>query len=65
MDVFGLNHLVNILYREDELSERISLFHKWSNEKVLTIDEFSKLLKMCTEEQVKLDKERRYNIKSE
>lgn len=63
MDIHGLTHLVNILYREDELSERISLFHKWSTEKELTIVEFSELLKMCNEQQVKLDKERRYNIK--
>lgn len=59
MDVFGLRHLVNILYREDELSERIGLFHMWSTEKELTLNEFTVLLKMCTEEEVQSDKKRR------
>lgn len=60
MDVFGLQHLVNILYREDGLSERIELFHRWSKEKDFTVEEFSALLKMCTEEELKRNMLRRY-----
>lgn len=64
MDIHGLTHLVNILYREDEQGERIRLFYKWVNEKekVFTLEEFSELLKMCTKEQIDLDKKRRYPI---
>ena len=59
MDIHGLTHLTNILYREDDLDERIRLFHKWSNEKELTLKEFSELLKYCTQKQLELDQERR------
>ncbi len=60
MDVHGLTHLVNILYREDELKERTRLVFKWVREKELTQNEFDKLIECCNEESVKSDKARRY-----
>ncbi len=60
MDIHGLKHLVNILYREDDIRNRAALFHMWTNEKKFTLEEFTELLKMCTENQVQLDKQRRY-----
>lgn len=59
MDVHGLTHLRNILYREDELSERTRLLFKWVNEKQLTQKEFDTLVIYCNEESVKRDKARR------
>jgi len=55
-----MTHLINILYREDELKERTSLVFKWVREKELTQDEFDKLIECCNEESVKNDKARRY-----
>jgi len=60
MDIHGLTHLENILYREDELKERTRLVFKWVNEKQLTQDEFDKLVSYCNEESIKRDKNRRY-----
>jgi hypothetical protein len=60
MDVHGLKHLENILYREDELKERTRLVFKWVGEKQLTQDEFDKLVSHCNEECIKRDKARRY-----
>jgi hypothetical protein len=60
MDVFGLQHLTNILYREDELKERTRLVFRWVKEKDLTQDEFDALIEYCNDESVKRDKKRRY-----
>ena len=60
MDVHGLTHLVNILYREDELKERTRLVFKWVKEKELTQNEFDKLIEYCNDESIKRDKARRY-----
>lgn len=60
MDVHGLTHLINILYREDDLNERIKLFYRWSVEKPLSLHEFSELQNMCTVSQVKQNKQMRY-----
>lgn len=32
MDILGLTHLINILYREDELKERTRLVFRWVKE---------------------------------
>lgn len=60
MDVHGLTHLVNILYREDELKERTRLVFKWVKEKELTQVEFDTLISYCNEESIKSNKTRRY-----
>lgn len=60
MDVHGLTHLKNILYREDELKDRTKLVFKWVKEKELTQKEFDTLVSYCNEESVKRDKARRY-----
>jgi len=60
MDIHGLAHLLNILYREDELKQRTRLVFKWVVEKELSQDEFDKLIECCNEESVKIDKARRY-----
>lgn len=66
MDAFGLNHLVNILYREDELSERTKLVFRWVKEKEdLTQNDFDKLISYCNEKQIKIDMERRYGKSEE
>ena len=59
MDIHGLTHLLNILYREDELSERTKLVFKWVKEKELTQKEFDELISFCNQEQVARDKVRR------
>ena len=61
MGVLSLRHKENILYREDELSDRIKLLYRWVSEDNLSLDEFEVLLKSCNEKQVELDKQRRYN----
>lgn len=60
MDIHGLKHLENILYREDDLKERTRLLFKWVNEKELTQDYFNILVSHCNEESIKQDKARRY-----
>lgn len=60
MDVFGLQHLTNILYREDDLKERTRLAFRWIKEKEFTQDEFDEIIACCNEESVKNDKLRRY-----
>lgn len=60
MDVHGLTHLINILYREDELTERTKLVYRWMKEKYLSQNEFDKLISSCNEQQIILDKNRRY-----
>jgi hypothetical protein len=61
MDIHGLKHMENILYREDDLKERIKLVHRWTMERELSLDHFTVLMKSCTVEQVERDKARRYS----
>jgi hypothetical protein len=60
MDIHGLTHLTNILYREDELRERIRRVYKWMKEKELTQDEFNILVGYCNKKSVENSKLRRY-----
>ena len=62
MDIHGLKHLENILYREDELKERTRLVFKWVGEKELTQKEFDALISHCNNESVERDKRRRYGL---
>lgn len=62
MGALSLRHKENILYREDELKDRIELLHRWTSSNDLSLDEFTTLLKSCTEKQLALDKKRR-NVK--
>lgn len=62
MDIHGLTHLENILYREDELTERTRLVFKWVGEKKLTQKEFDKLVSHCNNECIERDKRRRYGL---
>ncbi len=62
MDIHGLTHLENILYREDELKERTRLVFKWIYEKELTQEQFDILISYCNEERIKQDKVRRYEL---
>ena len=59
MDVHGLTHLINILYRGDELKERTRLVFKWVKEKELTQNEFDKLIECCNNESIASDNARR------
>lgn len=60
MNALGLNHLTNILYREDKLTERTRLVFKWVNEKELTQEEFDVLISYCNNESIVRNKQRRY-----
>ena len=59
MDGLLLRHLENILYRKDELSERISLLHMWTVNGEIDLIGFDKLLNQCNKEDVERDIKRR------
>lgn len=59
MDGLKLRHLENILYRENELSERIALLHKWTSIGNVDLFGFEELIKQCTVESVELDAKRK------
>lgn len=60
MDVHGLKHLENILYREDTLEGRIKSLYRWVNEdKDFTLDQFSRLVLQCNKIQVLADSKRK------
>lgn len=59
MDVLALKHKENILYREDELKNRIELLHRWTSKGEVSLEEFEVLLECCTEKQLAADRSRR------
>jgi hypothetical protein len=58
MDILGLTHLENILYRKDNLDDRIATLYRWMKEDKLNFPEFKKLLASCNEAQLKIDLKR-------
>jgi len=59
MDALLLRHLENILYRKDELSERIALLHMWTVRGEVDLGGFEHLITQCNKEDVERDIERR------
>lgn len=59
MDVFGLQHKVNILYREDSLNERMLLLYSWIKTEDISFNEFKELANQCNEASVISAKKRR------
>lgn len=59
MDVFGLQHRINILYREDSLNERMFLLYSWMKTEDISFNEFKELVNQCNESAVGLAKRRR------
>lgn len=55
----GMKHLTNILYREDELTNRTKLVFRWIKEKELTQEQFDELITYCNDKKIIVDKDRR------
>lgn len=60
MDGLKLRHLENILYRENELINRIHLLHEWTVRGEVDLIGFEELIKQCNEESVLRDAKRKY-----
>ena len=59
IDGLGMRALTGSLYREDNLSERIRLFFKWTKEYSFTQAQFDELVYYCNICKVEKDVERR------
>ena len=59
MDGLLLRHLENILYRKDELTERIALLHMWTVRGDIDLFGFEHLIKQCNKEDVERGIKRR------
>jgi len=59
MDALGLNALSNIIYRMDELPERIEFLHRITVRGDVDLQGFNELIKKCNIESVEQDAKRK------